>query len=285
MYSPNSTTSVKSINWFYRLLLTGLAIAFILVFAIKGNAQSYVGGTVGVENSTNYFGETAQTFGAEAQKEWLTGNQQFRLRGRFQLNLNPRYPSLFQGDRIKQEGYEIRATPEFEYSPVKVLKLRPFVGVGVDYFHQTFPNEDGGKTSHFHTGLNPLGTAGVTFGTKTVHRVAASYIFQEIKAKRYHFTTREYDYYGNYVHETPVPGAYKGTFNPSYLDGWRADYSFVKQFDNSRFKLIGGVGAEVVEFTKCVYTGRGGFDAYCAAYYDRDVTIGARIGIAIGNRK
>jgi hypothetical protein len=269
-----------------------LTVLFLLTSVIV-SAQTYVGGTFGIENSNNYFGETIPTYAVEAQKEFgnALSKSQTRIRAVAQLNINPRYPSIFQGDGTKFDGYEVRINPEVEYSPIKLWKIRPFVGAGVDYFHQSFPDEQYGKDAHFHSGLNPTASIGVTFGNTTVHRIAVTRVFEEPKFKTYNF----YSFYSEDYYDPEDGDQYKlgdkayfttkGIFNPSYPRGWRLNYNFVKSYDDSHFKVIGGLGAEVIEFRKCLFTGRGvqNFEPYCAGYRERDVVIGARIGLAFGS--
>lgn len=220
---------------------------------------------------------TFPAFFAEGQKEY----SKFRLKARFDLSPRP-VIGLFQSQELRQRSTEIRLHQQVEFSPFTFGSIRPFVGAGVEYFHQFYPDEPGGTESHFHDGLNPTGAIGVQYSRgNTRHTLTATRIFQELKARKYKF----YSLYPEYEEDGELEfyrrdEQHKGTLNPSYIDGWRLDYSGLTRRKLGPFKgIIYGGRVEQLKYRECPIKGGGRLgEAYCDSYYETDVNISARFG-------
>jgi hypothetical protein len=251
-----------------RLIAPIIALTVTLTLTTNTKAQdapqSYIGAGVGVGKSTSDFDPKPIEFFVVGQKEL----GRFRLRAIAGIRTQPQLPALFQEGMAgyKQDGYEIFARPEVDFVLLPLVRFNVIVGAGADYFRQSFPKEPGGKRAHYHSGLNPLGTVGVTFkALGGSHRVAASRIFQEFKVREFDYVSA-YKSGGRLIHLR-----HKGTLNPSYLEGWRARYEYVRPV-SKRFSLY--------------FAGEGSYYKYKNfptrtfgdSYYQRDGVLSFQVG-------
>jgi len=242
-----------------------IALTVTLTLTTDTKAQdapkSYIGAGVGVSKSTSDFDPKPVEFFIVGQKEL----GRFRLRGIAGIRTQPQLPTLFQEGMAghSQDGYEVFARPEVDFSLLYLGPVKVFVGAGADYFRQSFPKEPG---AHYHSGLNPLGAVGVTFkALGGLHRVAGTRIFQEFKV-------RDFDYVSAYKSGGRLTQLqHKGTLNPSYLEGWRARYEYMRPVSR-RFSLY--------------FAGEGSYYKYKNfptrtfgdSYYQRDGVGGFQVG-------
>jgi hypothetical protein len=237
-----------------------LTFSLVLLAAIPCAAQTYIGAGIGGGYSTSDFDPKPIEFFGVAQKQ----SGRFHFRGLGGLRTESPLNTIFQegATGFKQDGYEIFARPEVDFTFGKGV----FVGVGGDYFYQVFPSEPGGKDNHYHSGLNPLVSAGLRFKARGNHRIAFTRIFQEFKI-------REFPYITAYK-----PGAHvkslqhKGTLNPAYLEGWRLSHEYLKPISD-HFSFYGaaeGTYYKLKEFP---------IKSFGDNYYEREAFIAFRIGL------
>jgi hypothetical protein len=242
-----------------------LHLLLIIFAATPAGAQSYIGGGVGFSRSTSDFDPTPVEFFGVGQKDF----GRFSLRGLGGVRSQPQLPTLFQEGAMgyKQDGYELFARTEADLTLLYIGSFKGFVGVGGDFFYQVFPREPGGREAHYHSGINPLVSAGARFSAfGGRHRFAFTRIFQEVKAREFPYRTA-YKPGGRLINLQ-----HRGTLNPSYLEGWRVSHEYLKPI-SARFSFY--------------FAGEGGYYKYkefpiksfADSYYERDAVVAFRFGV------
>jgi hypothetical protein len=264
------------------LLVVGLTMFSIAIFGQTAERElsgSYVGAGFGFEHSTNYFGGTNAFFDIEGRKEFGKN----AVTGLAKVHLNPPYTSMWQGDGGKRpDGYQVDVEGSYQRNIYRGI----YLGAGLNYSHQSFPNEFGGKAAHFHSVLQPTASAGIRFGSRFLHAIEYKQIFEEPKIKDFTFNTiyskgyydpEDGDIYnvGDTVRLTTA-----GLFSPSYQRGRRIVYELTRRH-SGHWAPFFRVSGEVMQFRKCQFTGRGipDFQAYCADYRERDQNVTVSLGL------
>jgi hypothetical protein len=243
--------------------------------------DSYIGGGLGVTNSTSFHGETTPNIFAIAQKRF----GRLTIKGLAEFKSEPELPNLFQSDKgadpgdinAKMNGFEFRARPEIDVRLFQRGPLQPYIGLGFDFFAQRYKDEPGGSAAHYHEGLNPITSLGARIGN---HSLEATRIWQELKVKSFQYDTCDgVDAKGQCI---PDPGwKDKGTLNPAYLDGWRLGYRYLHPL-NQRLSLLLGSEISSLEYKKALARKTATHPGYVSYYLERDTIFTARVGIVFG---
>lgn len=242
-----------------------LFMFILLAVAIPAGAQGY-----SHEHGESYFGAGFGLGSSTADTKpkpiefFVIGQQKFgrlHLRGLGGLRTKSVLPALFRLESSNLDGKEIFARVEGDILLFKVGSAQVFFGPGVDYFYQLR------KYGRYHSGLNPTASAGVKFPAfGGNHRIAATRIFQEFKARKFPYVTAKY------------PGAplihlqHKGTLNPTHIQGWRASYEGVWPIKGD-WSIYAGIDVNRRYYTQCPTS------TFCDSYGQIDVDGAARVAL------
>lgn len=241
-----------------------LSLLIVFVLAVTADAQTYIGAGIGVSRSTSDFTPTPVELFGVGQKQ--VGS--FHFRGLGGIRTQPQLPTLFQEGAVgyDQNGYEVFARPEADLTLLYLGPLHAFISAGGDFIYQVFPSEPGGKDNHYHSGINPLVSAGARFKYLGDHRVAVTRIFQEFKVRDFPYITAS----------KPMarikPLQHRGTLNPSYLEGWRVSEEYIKPI-GGRFSAFFGAEGSYYKYKEFP------LKAFGDNYYERDAVVAFRFGL------
>lgn len=265
-----------------RLVYAVLGALIAILLVVPAKSQSLIGGGVQIKHSTSFHSDDVDP-GAFIYAQ-TTFKKRFKASFIGEFSSEPELPSLFQSDGVgtKMDGSEFRARPELQFTLGAIRAIKPFVRIGGDYYRQSYPNLRQGL-GHYRTGLNPLTSVGVDVGK---HSLYVTRIWQELKVKRFKYYTfnviehyqpghEGHEGYEIYEYVPQLDLGNKGTFNPTYLQGWQLNYQYIRPIKKN-LSLYFGAEGKYLDYRKSVDR------TYVSYYREKDTILVGRVGVLWG---